>query len=290
MAIKVTGTTVINDSQQFENITDFNQIIKKPTITSPTDGATDTDSDPTITGSSYVAFFDSPRDYREFQIDLATGDFSSPIRTNQVDADSWVVDPSLDPETAHKVRIRDVDLDGNISEFSDVVSFTTAVNPFTTLGASVCGGFYMGTITAAGTCYALVVAPNATGCVQCQWKTSRSSTSGTCSLVDGFANTYTGLDNSNHPAGNWTATRTIDGFSDWYLPAIDELEVFYNNGGGVGSGDPLPSGEDFDTARYWSSTECTSTVACFLDFSYGGRYFANKDVACRTRAVRRVPI
>jgi len=170
------------------------------------------------------------------------------------------------------------------------VNFTT-VNPFATMGNATSGGFYMGAITAAGTCYALIVAPNATGCACCQWKTSQTSTSGTCSDVDGYANTYPALENSTHPAGNFTATRTIGGFSDWYLPAIDELDVFYNNGAGAGTGDPLPSGEDFATDGYWSSTECSSYGAWSLTFLNSSRsFFTCKDTTCRVRAVRRVPI
>jgi len=397
MAIKITGTTVINDSRGIENISDVDQFVRKPTITSPTEGSTtDAGLSPTIVGSVYAPFFSADtRNYREFQVDLATGDFSSPIRTNQVNADSWSVSPLLDPNTEHKIRIRDVSNDGVVSEFSDEVTFTTAnifvdeptvsveggpsdvpENPvistssfsvtgdtdthestdwevirtsdsvtvfsstgdtsnltsitvntdldvseeyefrarhngatfgssafgsttattlaafFPELGDSYNGGFYMGAITAAGQCYALVVAPNATGCACCQWKTSRTATSGTCSVVDGYANTYPALENSDHPAGNWTATRTIGGFSDWYLPSIDELNVFYIFGGGAGSGDPLPSGEDFATDFYWSSTEYSSGFACNLDFDNGNRNYSNvfKDGACRVRAVRRVPI
>jgi len=291
MAIKVTGTTVINDSRELENATGLNNVIRKPTITSPTAAETDVDLIPTITGSSYDAIFENTRDYREFQIDLSTGDFSSPVVSQQVNADSFTVSSALDGEVEHKVRIRDVDTDGNASEFSDVVNFTT-VDPFTvaSLGDSVGGGFYMGTICAASTCYYLVVAPNATGCVQCQWKTATTSTSGTCSLDNGFANTYPALENSTHPAGNWTATRTIGGFSDWYLPALDELEVFYNNGGGNGSGDPLPSGEDFSTACFWSSTESTFNCACDFNFLYGSRNDSSKDYSITVRAVRRVPV
>jgi len=207
-----------------------------------------------------------------------------------VNSDSLTLSTDLADDTQHKVRIRDVDLNGTVSPFSDVVNFTTAIDPFSALGNAVGGGFYMGTICAAGTCYNLIVAPNATGCASCQWKTSNTSTSGTCSGDDGYANTYPALENSTHPAGNWTATRTIDGFSDWYLPAIDELEVFYNNGGGNGAGDPLPSGEDFATGCYWSSTEASSNRACFLLFSNGNRYDSFKDTTLRVRAVRRVPI
>jgi hypothetical protein len=293
MAIKISGTTVINDSQGLENITDINQIVKKPEIISPTDNETDVDFESlTIEGSGYNALFDT-RVYREFQVDLATGDFSSPIVSQQVNSDSLTLTTDLADGTQHKVRIRDVDLDGTVSPFSDVVNFTTQVDPFTFLGSSTSGGFYMGTICAAGTCYYLIVAPNATGCVFDEWRTDTGSTPGTCSDVDGYANTYPGLENSTqgvHPAGIFTATRTIGGFSDWYLPAIDELEVFYNNGGGAGSGDPLPSGEDFATDGYWSSTERDFNCACQFSFDSGDRCGEIKSFSDRVRAVRRVPI
>jgi len=293
MAIKVTGTTVINDSRELENATGLNNVIRKPTITSPTAAETDTDFiDLTITGSQYDAIFENTRDYREFQIDLSTGDFSSPVVSQQVNADSFTVSSELDGGTEHKVRIRDVDTDGNVSEFSDVISFTTVVNIIdgVSAGDSFCGGFYMGAINAASTCYALIVAPNATGCNCCQWKTSKSSTSGACSRDDGFANTYNGLANSDHPAGNWTATRTINGFSDWYLPARDELRLVYDNGGGGGSGTPFPSGEDFALDVYWSSTENTRTPAYVIDFNDDNEIDRLKDTTQRVRAFRRVTI
>jgi len=297
MAIKITGTTVINDSREFENLTDLNNIIKKPSVTSPTDNETDTDfSDLTITGTPYNAVYDN-RDYREFEVDLATGDFSSPVVSQQVNSDSLTLSVDLASETEHKVRIRDVDLDGTVGPFSDVVNFTTEVNPLAvaSLGDSISGGFYMGTVCAAGTCYYLIVAPNATGCACCQWKTSRTFVSNPDDLFDGYGNTYTafpGLDNPEYPAANFTATRTIGGFSDWYLPAFNEIEVFYNNGGGAGSGDPLPSGEDFVGCGYWSSTnsDAGSCLVYARRFQEGGTGTYFVDYFYPVRAVRRVPV
>jgi len=399
MAIKVTGTTVINDSRKLENFTDIPSIIKKPTVTSPAEGSTtNAGLRPIIVGTPYASVYSSDvRDYREFQVDLATGDFSSPVVNEQVNADSFTLTSTLDPDTEHKVRIRDVAVNGAVSTFSEVVSFTTAnifvdeptvsvegspsdvpENPeittssfsvtgdtdthastdwevirtsdsvtvfeslndtsnltsitvttsldvseeyefrarhngatfgastfgsvtattvatffeLTTLGQSCCGGFYMGTICAASTCYYLIVAPNSSGCANCQFKTSRSSTPGTGDNSDGFSNTYPALANSAHQAGNWTATRTIGGFSDWYLPAIAELQTFYNNGGGNGAGDPLPAGEDFDIGvqAYWSSTEFTADCPRNVDFDTGTQGPGFKSDCRSTRAVRREPI
>jgi len=170
-------------------------------------------------------------------------------------------------------------------------SSTPSVFCTASFGDTICGGIYMGQICAAGQCYALIVAPNATGCARCQWKTTRTATAGTASLVDGFANTYGPLDNADHPAGNFCATRTINGFSDWYLPAIAELEVFYNNGATGNNESVIGAGEAFASTGYWSSTEYTATYACYLTFVYGYRFInmkTNSDSS--VRAVRREPI
>lgn len=293
MAIKITGTTVISDSRALENITDINNIIKKPAVTSPTNGETDVVfADTTIVGSPYSAVFQN-RDFRQFQVDLSTGDFSSPIVDVQQNADSLTLTVELAGDTQHKVRIRDVDVDGVASDFSDVVSFTTEQNPFAQpLGTAVCGGFYMGAITAVGQCYALVISPASSGFANNQsWKDVDTLTSGVDDLFDGYASTYPHLANSTHNAGNFTATRTINGFSDWYLPASEEWSVMYNSGGGGGAGDPLPAGEDFGTQEYWTSNEVRTCYARTFRAGNGScgsgvKRFADKDV----RAIRREPI
>ena len=168
-----------------------------------------------------------------------------------------------------------------------------AIPPPDTLGESYRGGFYIGTICAANTCYYLIVAPNATGCAFCQWKTTRTTTAGTTSNTDGFANTYGPMDNAEHPAGNWTATRTINGFGDWYLPAKDELNQLYVNDGGR-TNTTLPAGEGFASDGYWSSTEFTifgpTGLAFYQDFFDGYQFDARKTDSYSVRAVRREPI
>jgi hypothetical protein len=156
--------------------------------------------------------------------------------------------------------------------------------PPTVLGLSYSGGFYTGVINVSGTCYFLVIAPNATGCACCQWKTTTTSTSGTGSCVNGYTNTYGPLDNATHPAGNWTATRSINGFSDWYLPSRDELNIMYTNRGS------MPAGEGYAAVNYWSSTEFNALYACTQSFSTTGVNFYSKSIIFRVRAVRRVPV
>lgn len=175
-------------------------------------------------------------------------------------------------------------ISGVDGDFAVPLSFDTL-----NLGNAACGGFYIGAVNVGSQRYALIVAPNATGCACCQWKTTNTATSGTGSCVDGRSNTYGPMDNADHPAGNWTATRTINGFSDWYLPARDELNQLYVNDGGA-TNTNLPAGEGFAAGFYWSSTENSATNACNQTFANGGQTNCNKTLSLRVRAIRREPI
>lgn len=160
--------------------------------------------------------------------------------------------------------------------------------PPTSLGQSYCGGYYTGTICAASTCYYLIVAPNASGCAWCQWKTTWSL-SGVCNNADqgvnGFNNTYSHLANAAHPAGNFTATRTIGGYTDWYLPAASELTVMQ----GLSARCSMPPGEGYTSNYYWSSTEdgCYTVVVRQI---IGNQSTGVKTQKCDFRAIRRQPV
>jgi hypothetical protein len=151
---------------------------------------------------------------------------------------------------------------------------------FPALGGPLCGGYYFGAVSSPANYY-IIIAPNATGCACCQWKTTMGSSASTGSCTDGYANTYNGLAATIHPAGNWTATRSIGGFSDWYLPARDELNLVYTNRNSA------PSGEGFAAGIYWSSTEYTCQSACIQNFADGCLGFNFKFSDNRVRAVRR---
>lgn len=102
------------------------------------------------------------------------------------------------------------------------------------IGASFQGGFFAGTIsqTANGVAtHALIVAPSASGYngqVLMKWKTSNTSTPGATSTFDGAANSAN-MNDANHPAAQYCEGLSIGGYSDWYLPALYELEIAYYN-------------------------------------------------------------
>lgn len=164
----------------------------------------------------------------------------------------------------------------------------------TTLGQNYRGGYYAGTITSPANYY-LVLSPNATGCAQCRWKTSTTSSGLTnttaCNENNGYWAVYSaGLNNSFHPAGSFTATRSIGGFTDWYLPSKNEYTPLYN------SLSQMPSGQGWLQATHWTSTEFNASCAC--GFFFGGNYWLNAPKCAsffnasyyRIRAVRRVPV
>ncbi len=98
------------------------------------------------------------------------------------------------------------------------------------LGQSYAGGFYGGQILISGTVYNLVVASKTGGEGTYAYRTTTAAESGLPA-----DNTYYGLTSTNlyadaaHPAFQWAAALTLNGFTDWYVPAWYELEIIYRN-------------------------------------------------------------
>jgi hypothetical protein len=186
------------------------------------------------------------------------------------------------------------------------------------------GGFFAGQISTAGTGvadYNLVIAPKSSGENSSkQWKTSQTSTSGTSSNIDGPTNSAN-MNNASHPAAEFCEGLTIGSFSDWYMPAQNELEVCYFNlkpttasndtssgtntnavpsrGSNYTAGTPAQTAatdfqtgnaEEFATSTYWSSTEKNATDAFRQRFSDGLQLGSGKTVSTYVRAVRRVAV
>ena len=203
----------------------------------------------------------------------------------------------------------------------------------TVIGQVFGGGYYAGQISTAGNSVAdfyLVVGPRSSADTSgLAWKTTGTTTAGTSSVIDGPGNSAT-MDNASHPAAQFCEGLTIGGFSDWYMPAKNELEICYFNLKGIGAypanapgsgananavparasnytaGTPAqtsatifqaPSGAQRFTASgvlsgYWASTEYSSGSGWNQSFYYGGAQGgAGKTYTNRSvRAVRRVAV
>ena len=196
------------------------------------------------------------------------------------------------------------------------------------IGSAYEGGFYAGEIgvSSVATHY-LVIGPLSTAQSILQWKNANSETPGADSVIDGPQNTADIVADGNstvYPAAHFCNDLVIGGFSDWYMPAQNELEVCYfnlkpktqnnNTSSGINpnavpasasnyTNDPrvpdqtsaaaFQSGgaEAFADPSHWSSTNVAfSTAAKRQGFYNGYQGNTNKISSYRTRAVRRVAV
>jgi len=81
-------------------------------------------------------------------------------------------------------------------------------------------------------------------------------------------------------AADLCANLSLDGYSDWFLPSKDELNLMYENLKVDGVGGFAVGG------LYWSSSEFTAYNAWGQDYSNGAQLYNNKNHMYRVRAVR----
>lgn len=117
---------------------------------------------------------------------------------------------------------------------------------------------------------------------------------------------WDGLSNSNaivaqvgftSGAANGCLISTNGGQSDWYLPAIDELSLLWQNRfnvnrtlSGNSSLGTIVGATQIDYNNYWSSTENSSVNTWSFAFSTGYANSSNKDAPYYVRAVRKFSI
>lgn len=194
------------------------------------------------------------------------------------------------------------------------------------------GGYYVGKIGIGDKIYAIVVSPKESGEAPAtlQWKTSQTLTDGAMSFNDGWSNTKQLIDEDAelYPAAKYCSSLNSGGYSDWYLPSMDELELCYrylkptdqrnmvtDTGAPYGANGYNPSSipigqaytdefptqtsvESFDINGnqsfmddyYWSSTQYDLHSAWRQLMRNGSQLTNLKTTARRVRAVRRVLI
>lgn len=100
-------------------------LVVKPEIITPTEGAINVASLPTLQASAFKCLLTTEtRLHREFELNTVTPDAS--VVTKQVNADSITLDSKLNPTTQYKWRCRDVTNNQLKSAWTAWTSFTTA--------------------------------------------------------------------------------------------------------------------------------------------------------------------
>lgn len=148
------------------------------------------------------------------------------------------------------------------------------------------GGFYIGDITIpsgddAGTY--MVIMAGKEGEVSGKWKLTETHTADTASHDNGKSNTLSMVNGgiSEHPAGEHCVNYRGGGFDDWYLPAINELALAWDNRALLGD-------LEMGTSDFWSSTQSANTQARSFDFYKESRDIYSKTGSLWVRPVRRV--
>ena len=205
---------------------------------------------------------------------------------------------------------------------SPLSAASNSVTPTPAIGAAYGGGFFAGQIgTSSVATHNLVVGPVASAQSYLTWKIVNTTTAGTTSVIDGPANSAA-MNDVTHPAAQFCEGLTIGGFTDWYMPAKNELEVCYYNlkpttysnvtSSGINAnavparasnytaGTPAQTSatdfkntgaEDFTPALYWASTEDSATTAWLQNFNDGTQTNGYlKATPYSVRAIRRVAV
>ena len=227
-------------------------------------------------------------------------------------------------EVPFTVTVAAVNLFGPSLSSAASNSVTPAIAP----GQAYGGGYFAGQISTAGNGiadYNLVIGPvSSAESSSKQWKNANTATTGADSVINGPQNTADMVaDGSStvYPAAHFCNDLVIGGFSDWYMPAENELEICYynlkpiveNNNTSTGANanavparasnyttsNPAQTSaadfkdtgtEDFAGVNYWVSTETGIKYGGCKNFNTGAFPIQYKTNNLRVRAVRRVAV
>lgn len=214
------------------------QTVATPSITAPANGATGVGDGFTITASAFAMGSGvDTHSVTDWEIWTGTGgtgtlvwsSIADPLNKTSIAVPAGTVAPG----TTYYPRVRYSGVNSGYSAFSAAVSFATAATFASgAAGAAYGGGFLAGYIVVSGTRYALVVSPRALGQVRNLELSNRSTNlAGAQSVNDGWTNTINMIAASptQYEAAKFCRDLNIGGYTDWYLPSRDEVEILYRN-------------------------------------------------------------
>ena len=227
----------------------------------------------------------------------------------------------LNPSTSYTFTVKATNAIGQSAASAASNSITTAA---LALGDAYGGGYYAGQISTAGNgtaSFNLVIGPLASAKSNLIWGGMDINVPGATSRIDGPANTAA-TNNATYPAAQFCAAVSAGGYSDWYFPAINELDVCYyglkpttaSNSTSFGINDnSVPKrtsnyttdtpaqtsaaifqtgGAQAFSGNFWASTQYSARDAWGERFANGSQtsYQYYKNGASNVRAVRRIAV
>lgn len=126
---------------ELSGVQGFVGMVRTPDAISPISGTTDVQQGVSLSAGPYNHVYSGiNRTVRRFQLDLISGDFSSPIYEFTGDVDSHSIVYTLSVNTSYQWRCRDEAEDGNNSAWTIPQSFTTSAQFVPTPDLTASGG------------------------------------------------------------------------------------------------------------------------------------------------------
>jgi len=208
-------------------------------------------------------------------------------------------------------------------------SNSTASVSLPAIGSAAGGGFYAGAVSATENGVAthyLIVGPISSSLTIAQWQNSNVPNAGATSFINGAQNTADLVADGGagvYPAAHFCNNLVTGGYSDWYMPARNEVITCYyflkpttqtntttqgSNSYAVSpqpistnytSGNPAQTSaaafqeggaQAFTADPFWSSTRASDTEGWLIRFTNGSYDPNGKSNTRYVRAIRRVPV